>query len=289
MINKGVKILLGCVLGTTLLASCGLFRKGKKSTSNKTIERAQPVDAKAVKVQDTLMVAPPVVVTPKYNETLAAKYAPFWRQELNFQTFSGKAKCHFEGRGQNQDFTAHIRVKKNEAIWVNVSALGGLVNVARIYATPDSFMLMNYLEKSVTSMKTEDANKVLPFPVDFSMLQNLFIGSALRHDGDIQSIQEEASVVHFNIKKDNFNQILTFNTLNNLLSGFKVFLDNDNSVATETLSNYQLLQNINFPKERVIQAVNQGYPYLLEMNFTDAGFNSPVDMPFSVPKSYQRK
>jgi len=289
MNNKGVKILLGCVLGTTLLASCGLFRKGKKTNSTKTVVQEHPLDAKAVKVYDTLTVAPPTIVAPKYNEALAAKYAPLWQQVPNYQTFSGKAKCHFEGRGQNQDFTAHIRVKKNEAIWVNVSALGGLVNVARIYATPDSFMLMNYLEKSVTSMRTEEANKVLPFPVDFAMLQNLFIGSALRQDGEIQSIQEETSVTHFNIKKDNFNQILTFNTLNNILSGFKVFLDNDNSVATETLSGYQLLQNINFPKERVIQAINQGYPYLLEMNFTDAGFNTTVDMPFSVPKSYQRK
>lgn len=270
-----------------LFASCGLFKKGKHSSKKKetpqvvtSVDTVQPVPA------------PPTPVptpAPRFSKEFADKYTPVWKSEINFQSFSGKAKCHFEGRGQNQDFTAHIRVKKNEAIWINVSALGGIVNVARLYATTDSFKLINFLERTYTSMKIEEANKVLPFPVDFSMLQNLLIGNPLTQDGVLQDIVEESGMVNLIIKKEQLNQVLAVNKQSGILQGLKVFSDNDNSVAAEQFDNYQTITNISFSKDRVITAVNQGYPYLLEMKFSDATFNGAVDMPFSVPKSYEKK
>ncbi|HTN44898.1 MAG TPA: DUF4292 domain-containing protein [Flavipsychrobacter sp.] len=279
MNNNIPKLVFACILGGLLFqfSSCGIFKKGKKS---KTKTAIVSTDTARQAVQPN---------APAYSKALADKYVPVWKKEIDFNTFSGKAKCHFEGRGQNLDFTAHIRIKKNEATWVNITALGGIFNVARIYATPDSFTLINFADKTYTAMKTEDANKVIPFPVDFSMLQNLLIGNTLRQDGELKNIVENDNDVTLIVKKDNLNQEIAIGKNANSIGALKVYLDDDNSIANIKLGNYQNINSNNFPKDRVINVINQGNPYLLEMNYTDISFNGNVDMPFSIPKSFERK
>jgi hypothetical protein len=279
MNNNILKLLVPCLLGGLLFqfSSCGIFKKGKKSKSKTAI----------VSADTARHVEQPAAIS--YSKELADKYVPVWKKEIDFNTFSGKAKCHFEGRGQNLDFTTHIRIKKNEATWVNITALGGIYNVARIYATPDSFTLINFADKTYTAMKTEDANKIIPFPIDFSMLQNLLIGNALRNDGELKNIVDGNDAAILVVKKDNLNQEITISKNSNFVGALKVYLDDDNSIANIKLDNYQNVNGNNFPKDRVINVVNQGNPYLLEMNYNDISFNGNVDMPFSIPKSFERK
>ena len=179
--------------------------------------------------------------------------------------------------------------KKNEAAWVNVSAMGGIVNVARMLVTPDSFTLINYLQNSYTSMKTSEANKVLPFPVDFIMLQNLLIGNALRTDGNVVNVVETNDAGVLAVKKDNLNQEVSVSKTVTAISALKLYLDNDNSIANIRYNDYQNISGRKFPKDRVVNVVNEGTPYLLEMNYNDVNFDSDVQMPFSIPKNYSKK
>ena len=55
-----------------------------------------------------------------------------------------------------------------------------MVPVARIYITPDSFIMVNQLQKEVDEITLSRAAKVLPAKVDFDALQRLVVGEPLR-------------------------------------------------------------------------------------------------------------
>ena len=266
------------------LSACGIFKKGTKKSRSKGANSAAVVTPANEPVK-TVEVTP----NPNMDKNLVDTYTPAWKNEIAFKTFSGKAKCHYDGKGQNYDFTANIRIKKNEAAWIMATALGGMVQVARVYVTPDSFALINYLEKSYISMRIEEVNKVLPFPVDFTMLQNLFIGNALRTDAQIMDAKSSGDVVTLVVKKENLNQDIAINSSSKQISLLRVYLDNDPSEAVVRYNNYSNRDGRSFPQDRVINVSNNGDQHLLEMNFTDAKFDGAVDMPFSVPKNYTKK
>lgn len=261
------------------LSSCGLFKKSSRKKHKTVTTIIAPTDTSQIKQ----------VEKTEVDQKLSDKYASLWKEGLDFKTFSGKAKCHYEGNGQNYDFTAHIRIKKGEAAWVMVTALGGIVQVARVFVTPDSFQMINYLEKSYFSRSSSEANNVLPFPVNFSMLQNLLIGNSPLMDGSVIRTTEDNSMVALGVKKDNMNQNIIISKTSQNIDALQLSLDNSASTAAINLTDYTTQDGRKFPENRTIHVVNDGMPYYLEMDYTDANFDGNVDMPFSVPKSYERK
>jgi len=275
-------------LGISVCAVGLLFQTTACHSSKKAArKKGKKTDSAVVKtVTDTMKTD---IAAGNVDNELAKTFNDVWAKGIQFKTFSGKAKCHYEGKGQNQDFTAHVRIKNNEAAWVMITALGGIVQVARLMVTPDSFQLINYLEKSYTSMKTSEANKVLPFPVNFSMLQNLLIGNALLNTGNVVNTSETNDAVSINVKKDNLIQNAIIRKADKQLQTVALTLANDNSSANIALEDYQNKQDKKFPADRKVNVVNQGENYFLEMDYSEANFDGNVDMPFSVPKNYSKK
>ena len=99
MNNLIVKLSTAFILLAMLFnfSSCGSSKKASR---------------KKKKGNDSTVVIAPITPSNDFDKALADKYIPVWKKEIDFKTFSGKAKCHFEGKGQNHDFTANIRVKK---------------------------------------------------------------------------------------------------------------------------------------------------------------------------------
>ena len=282
--NTGNLFLLVAILLT--ITACGGAKKAAKKQKAKQTDNS--VAAVVVRPSDS---ATPITAleNPNMDRQIAGAFSPVWQREISFRSFSGKAKSHYEGNGQSYDFTAHIRMKKDEAAWIMVAALGGMVQVARLYATPDSFALINYLEKSYLSMKMEEGNRVLPFPVNFSMLQNLLIGNALQTSGKLIDAKNTGDAATLTVKNNNLNQDVIINKSANTISLVKVYLDNNPSEAIVKYNNYKDLEGKKFPVERIVHVSNKGEQHLLEMNFTETKFNGAVDMPFSIPKNYNSK
>ena len=79
------------------------------------------------------------------KKTLMDNLLSLWQHEIAFTTFNGKARMHYASSTDKQEFVAHIRIRKDSVIWINVTAAMGAVNVARVYITPDSIFFVNYL------------------------------------------------------------------------------------------------------------------------------------------------
>src|SRR4051812_39446187 len=116
-------------------ASCNFFysithRKGHAKDSAVV---AAPVDSSVTPHEFPVIDSIAMLGKPSAESlALIAGVKPYFAKRLNYKTFKGKAKMHYDGPDQKQEFTAHFRVKKDSLIWINITALSGVVQVARI-------------------------------------------------------------------------------------------------------------------------------------------------------------
>lgn len=238
---------------------------------------------------------PPVVDTNAIKAAAKAKdisaYAPFWNHSFSYSTFSGKAKMFYQGKGDKQEFTANFRIKKDSVIWIAVTALGGVVQVARVYITPDSFFLVNYLQKEVYKMPLADAAKVLPAPVDFKVLQNMILGEPLRKSGDILDATAANDTVSLLINDQTYIQRVGYGKADSNLYSYHMNMQDPNGPQGNIqLGNYDVADGRRFSTFRSIVINNAGDIYYLDMNFTNYNFDQqPLELPFSIPSKYTLK
>ena len=74
----------------------------------------------------------------------------FKKHYIDFNTFSAKIKADVEtSKEKLPDLTAVVRIQKDKAIWMSVSATFLNIEVYRVYITPDSVILLNKKDKEV--------------------------------------------------------------------------------------------------------------------------------------------
>ncbi len=225
------------------------------------------------------------------NDKLAVieKIRPLLQNQINFSTFSGKAKMHYQAMGQKNEFTSNFRIKKDEVIWVAVQALGGLVNVARVYVRPDSIFVVNYLQREVYKMPISDINKLLPVPVDFATMQNLIIGNVIDKNGTPTDATDFGGTMSIQLQDKNLIQQITYNKADNTMRTMQMHTGDNGAQGMIQYGNYEEVSGRKFATSRVINLSNNGEPYYLDMNFSSVAFDQQLDYPFSIPKGYTLK
>ena len=223
------------------------------------------------------------------KQLLMAALAPLLQNEIVYNTFSGKAKMEYASKDGKKEFTAFIRIRKDSAIWINVTAAAGMVSVARIYITPDSLFLLNHLQKEAYKMAVADAGKLLPIPVSFSLVQNLFIGNLLQKGGTMKDATDFGGTWTVDVADAGMRQQIGFNKADSTIRTVQMRSDDD---AVQGMMQYGAYENTNgrkFSGERVLNITNAGEQHYLEMSFNKADFDLPIETPFSIPKNYQLK
>jgi len=274
-----------CALaGIVSQSSCMLLKKGRSNVSIKKETAAVAVIPADTSKTDT------IAAVADTKRMLMDALVPVWKHEPDFTTFNGKAKMHYEGRGQKNEFTTIFRIRKDQVIWASVTALGGIVQVARIYITPDSLKLINYLEKEVTIMPLAEASKVLPAPADFSTLQSLVIGGVLRKTGNATDAVDMGNMLLLQVEETEIVQQINYSKADTTLNTLQIRSNLAGAPSgTVSFSDYQIVNGRRFANNRDINVLNAGEQYHLDINFNKAEFDQPTDFPFSIPKNYKRK
>jgi len=282
-----------CVLLLFLTAgsvsSCNLFHKrvaGKKAKSYSvdTTVVAWP-DSQKVAVADTVAHPDTTALT---NE-LITMLTPLWNKRIEYRTFSGKAKMNFEGPDGDQEFTAHFRIRRDSIIWVAITGLGGVVQVARIYITPDSFIMVNQLQKEVTRLPLDSAAKVLPAKVDFAALQHLIVGEPLR-DGNITGASDFGGGWILQVEDSAYVQHITYNKADSTMRSGQMRTHREGGPqAMIQYGGYEMVTGRRLSTNRVLNIQNGPELYMLDMNFQRTDFDQQLDFPINIPASYKRK
>jgi hypothetical protein len=213
-----------------------------------------------------------------------------WERRLNYKTFTTKAKMQYEGDGKSFDFVANIRIQKDSVIWVNVTALNGLVQVARAIITPDSFKAVVYIQKEVYQGPISKANDFLPEGIDFFSLQNMLLGDPVFNKATITDAKDIPAFWSFRFEQDNYIQQLSYNKTDSNLNSAQILTQGqDNKAMNIIFSNYESINQQVFSDTRKINIVNGEHRLMIDMNFVNTTFDDLLSFPFSIPRNYTLK
>lgn len=218
-------------------------------------------------------------------------FESFKKNYILFNTFQAKIKVESSGsQGKNQDLTAVVRMVKDSAIWISLSASILNVEVYRLLITKDSVILMNKQQKEVLHRSLDYLQEVTKIPFDFKTLQDLFIGNPIFISDSINAYRKLDENILISIVTKEFKNLFTMQVSNHLMTHAKLDdLDvNRNRTADITYEDYQSINSVLFSTVRHI-TVSEKNKLDIRLQFKQVEFNKELSVYFSVPKNYLRK
>ena len=210
---------------------------------------------------------------------------------IDFKTFSAKIKVDVSlSKGKQPDITAVVRIIKDSAIWMSLSATLLNIEFYRVLITKDSVILLNKQAKEVQHRSLDFLQEVTEIPFDFKTLQNLFIGNPVFYNDSINSYKEDERFILISSLGQDFKNLITLSRENKLLLHNKLD-DVDparNRTAEITYDDYENKNGIYFSTNREISASEKN-KIDISLNFKQYEFNKQLSLPFSIPKNYKRK
>lgn len=216
-----------------------------------------------------------------------ASIKTFELNNLDFYTFSGRAKTKIELDKKIHDVTLNVRIERDEAIWLSVSAILG-IEVARVLITPDSVKILNKLQGEYIVKPFAYIYNYTNRDITFETLQDLLmanVSSNLLRAADVQvaSATDEFIVVgikeqlsyQYRINKENrpFNFMLQeIGGIQNLEAFYKDYVNTN---------------GYNFPQNIALNIVGENVTLKAQLDYNRVSFNENVEMPFSVPSRYK--
>ncbi len=221
------------------------------------------------------------------SETVSA----FKSNHIDFKTFSAKIKVDVEdNKGKQPDITAVVRIIKDSAIWVSLSATLFNVEVYRVLITKDSVILLNKQEREVQYRSLDYLQEVAQIPVDYYILQDMLVGNPVFFNDSIVTYRQVNDLILMGTVGTVFKNLLTIKVSNKLLTHIKLD-DIDisrNRTADITYDNYESNNGFNFSTYRQIIASEKN-KLDLRLNFKQYEFNKELSVTFNVPKNYKIK
>ena len=116
-------------------------------------------------------------------------YRKLGQKSDQFQWLSGKVEVKSLFKGDENEFSTTLKIRKDSLLWLSISALS--LEVARINLTTDSVMFLNRLNKSYYTGTFDYLQKSLHIEdVDFCFVQNILLGQPVLLNDDERWIGE---------------------------------------------------------------------------------------------------
>ncbi|MEO5942988.1 MAG: DUF4292 domain-containing protein [Ferruginibacter sp.] len=210
---------------------------------------------------------------------------------IDFKTFSAKIKVDIEdAQGKQPDVTAVVRIVKDSAIWISISATFLNFEVFRVLITKDSVIVLNKQKKEVQYRSIDYLQDVTEIPFDFKTIQDLLIGNPIFFDSTNVTFKNLGNFILASSVGTEFKNLLTLSADNKVLLHSKLDDVNmsRNRTADVTYDEYTEINNKPFSTYRQIIASEKN-KLDLRMNFKQFEFNKELSVSFSVPKNYKKK
>ncbi|MBC7411364.1 MAG: DUF4292 domain-containing protein [Bacteroidia bacterium] len=224
--------------------------------------------------------------------------------ELRYNWLSLKAAVETETNGENQNFDASIRIKKDSAIWISISpALG--IEVMRVLITPDTVKYMNRLNNTYFVDAVCKINDLIHADFDFYMIQDLLVGNSFEYydDDRLKTSIVDNNYLISSVRKGKLKRFAhTINTERDAVQSMwleplnfklvKLRLDEFTSQRelTTVYSNFKAVEdstqlmphtiNMNLKAQKTI---------VIRVNYSKVKLNQPQEFPFKIPAKYIRK
>lgn len=254
-----------------LLAVAAIFLLFSCKAKKKLVEVNRPV------VTDSAVV--------KTNNSKNEKITAIQNRQINFNTFSGRARTHLEIDGKGYEVTLNIRIQKDKQIWVSITAIAG-IEVARAVISPDSIKIINKLQSVYLKKPFSYVYQYTGRQINYKTVESIVIGNAvpefINSDADMQA---------------SGNNAIFSGILNDL--SYQTTFGPDLKVNNLKLANQKASQKLDVNNSSFIQADDRILPSVIAINsmaaqnsikadlhYVKVTFDQPIDTPFKEPKGY---
>lgn len=207
---------------------------------------------------------------------------------LDFRTFSGRAKSKVEFGSEKQDVTLHMRVQRNKAIWISVTATFLNYEAARVLITPDSIKILNKLNSEYTAKPFSYIQRYTGAGVSFNVLQDLLLSNVsqdlLRTDQlTVAKAADDVQIV--GVKNDlSFQYSLTKDYRPKV---FRLTPVGASESLEAFYSSFNAITGYNFPQKQNISLSTNSLKINAVLDYNKVEFNQELEMPFTVPSKYR--
>jgi hypothetical protein len=232
--------------------------------------------------------------------------------QFRFETLSSKLDCDAKGDSMKGSFEVTLRMKRDSAIWMNVTAAAGLLHVAKILITQDSVFLVNYMDKgpdfdgSYFRGDFSYINRVLQSDFDFDMVQSILLGNSAtfyEENEKLHSYGEDGKCVLSTIRKRKLKRVVNRNKeLTKTDSAQTIWMDPTTQKIARLLfndfnarrsfdaaySDFALASNGMMIANKVKFQIKAEKKLMLQMSYRKINLNHTLEFPFSIPEGYKR-
>lgn len=211
--------------------------------------------------------------------------------KIDFKTFSAKLKVQYEDRnGKQPDFNAFVRLKKDSALWISVSATFLGIEAFRVFITPDTIIILNKLDKTVEYHSFNYIESIAHIPMTFSILQDMIVGNPIYVGDSIASYRQTENHILIGTAGKYFKNLLTISADNKYIQKSKLDDINmgKNRTADLIYDSYEKNPQFAFATYREI-TVAEKTKVDIRLTFKQYEFNKDLSFTFNVPRNYKTK
>jgi hypothetical protein len=253
----------------TVIAACLLLLTVSCKTKKLIAAKQKPADSIAKKTDDKMA---------KLNAIRAA--------QTNFESFSGKAKTRLDIAGNSNDVTLNIRIKRDQKIWISITAIAG-IEVVRALITPDSVMLFNRLQSYYIKQPFSYINAVVGKEANYKTVESLLIGNVIP-----ELINEKADL---ETKADSLTlsgalqDVVYKLVIGSGLKPTQTNLNNQSAGQSLVVTNTAFVQSGTkvIPSQIDIMSLSKDKKIQLNLHYIKSDFDLPLEYPFTIPAKYK--
>ena len=269
---KNIFIAIGIITALTLL-SCRTTKH-----LNKAISAKDKISQEKQSIEDSI-------------KSLTETFTQFKSHHIDFKTFSAKIKVESsDSKGKNPDITGVVRIIKDSAIWMSLTATFLNIEVYRVLITKNNIILINKQDKEVKYRSLDYLQEVTQIPFDYNTLQDLIIGNPIFYSDSVNSYRKKEEYILLSTVDPFFKNLFTLSNDNKIMLHSKM---DDVDVARSrtadiTYSDYENKNGIFFSTSRQILASEKN-KIDIRLTYKQYEFNKELSVALTIPKNYKRK
>jgi hypothetical protein len=231
-------------------------------------------------------VPPPVTVKPPADNKKTENFRLLMDKDVPYNTLSMKGKVGLDIDGNVNNVKVNIRMKKDEKIWVSITAIAG-IEVARALITPDSVLVRNNLQSVGVKKPFSYLNRYTSKQVTFKMLQAVLSGNTISEFLTEQAVLELSNGVF--VLSGSRGDLSYRSTFNSLFKTAEINMNDPKAAQALKVvySDYQKLTDVLIPSALSINALSGKKKTNISFDFATIERNVPLDFPFSVPNRFE--
>ena len=212
-------------------------------------------------------------------------------QTIDAKTFSAKIKVEItDAQGKQPDVTAVVKMIKDSAIWMSLTATFLNFEFYRVLITKDSVMLLNKREKEVQYRSLNYLQEITSVPFNLTTLQDFLLGNPIFFDSNNVAVKKIPGFILLSSVMEEFKNLLTLSDDHKYLVHCKLD-DVDvfrNRTADITCDNYSMIDGEWFSFKRQL-LVSEKTKLNLKMEYKQVEFNKDLSVGLKVPRNYSIK